>query len=350
MARGGLIDNLGIRNFSVGEDSIIVKYDDSKCDKAGDRLSEKNIFANTENWEMCVWTGIGVWCALNQEHLVESGNIFFKKETKEGTASGKYCEQLLGIVKKHKSEVSTLMMLEHFDPYGWRKGSATYAVSGTTVSPSVPSIARRGEWSIGSVLDLYWHFGSVGDQYLGRVLTGINPDSPFFDLLPPHWNITNPMSNKFVMEGMEMTFGKIQPEFRPICIRAFACMVYHSDDLIKKMIEIPGHDFSKLVFLHKKELCTELKKLVSTEPTTGGMSRATGIPPHIAHTRELCKVLEEVKGLTQAFGKQTEELVGKVCEAIDQKAFDQGNITSDRLKSLLEENKKKRELEKWWRS
>ena len=106
------------------------------------------------------------------------------------------------------------------------------------------------------------------------------------------------------------------------------------------MIEIPGHNFSKLVFLHQNELRTELKKLVTTDPTPGIMIRTSGVPPHIEHTRELRKVLEEVKVITKLFEKQTDVLVGKVCDAIDQKAFDQGNITSDRLKDLLEESKK----------
>ena len=106
-------------------------------------------------------------------------------------------------------------------------------------------------------------------------------------------------------------------------------MPLSADHLIKKMIKIPGHNFSKQAFLHQNKLRTELKKLVTTDPTPGIIIRTSGVPPHIEHTRELRKVLEEVKVITKLFEKQTDVLVGKVCDAINQKVFDQGNITSD---------------------
>jgi hypothetical protein len=42
--------------------------------------------------------------------------------------------------------------ISHMNAYGIQKGSATLATSGTTCPPPIPSIARRGEWSMGSVL------------------------------------------------------------------------------------------------------------------------------------------------------------------------------------------------------
>ena len=50
MARCASVDPLGFHNFSLGQDSLIVKYDDSKADKDGDRLSEKHIYANTDHY------------------------------------------------------------------------------------------------------------------------------------------------------------------------------------------------------------------------------------------------------------------------------------------------------------
>jgi hypothetical protein len=38
--------------------------------------------------------------------------------------------------------------------------------------PPVSSIAARGEWSLGRVLDLYWHFAEPGDTFLGCILAG----------------------------------------------------------------------------------------------------------------------------------------------------------------------------------
>jgi hypothetical protein len=59
MARSASIDCLAFHNFGVGHDSIIIKYDDSKADKAGEKLSEKNVYANPIDWTMCTWLALG---------------------------------------------------------------------------------------------------------------------------------------------------------------------------------------------------------------------------------------------------------------------------------------------------
>ena len=93
----------------------------------------------------------------------------------------------MGLVGLHKEEVSNHIRIEHMNAYGLRKGSATLAVSGTTSPPPVTSIARRREWSMGKVLDVYWHFSEPGDHYLGRILAGMDPKKASFGDLPPYW-------------------------------------------------------------------------------------------------------------------------------------------------------------------
>jgi hypothetical protein len=68
---------LGFHNFSLGADSLICKYDNSKVDKGGEKLSEKNTYANPENHLLCFWTGLGIWCALNVDNLSGSEKLFF---------------------------------------------------------------------------------------------------------------------------------------------------------------------------------------------------------------------------------------------------------------------------------
>ena len=38
---------------------------------------------------------------------------------------------------------------------------------------------------MGKVFDIYVKFGEIGDQYLGRVLAGLDPNSPDFSQVPP---------------------------------------------------------------------------------------------------------------------------------------------------------------------
>ena len=141
---------------------------------------------------------------------------FLSTDAKEGTASKACVEQLQSVVGRHQEELETHMSLSRFNPHGLRKGAATYATSGTTNPPSGTAIARRGEWSVGTVLDCCWHYSQTGDQCLGRVLTGLDPTSSNFDCLPPHFNLDNPMANSHVERAMKITHGEFldkHPDF-----------------------------------------------------------------------------------------------------------------------------------------
>ena len=58
--------------------------------------------------------------------------------------------------------------------------------------PPVPSVARRGKLSMGKVLDVYWHCAEPRDQYLGRVMAGLNLLKYSLKILPPHFYVKNP--------------------------------------------------------------------------------------------------------------------------------------------------------------
>ena len=347
IARSASIDPLGFHNYWNGQDSIICKYDDSKADKTGEKLAEKNLYANPFDYTQCSWTGLGIYTALNCDALSMHERFFLAKDVKEGTAAKRYCEQLVTVIADHHQEVMNHIRPEHFNPYGLRKGSATFAVSGTTHSPSLPSVARRGEWSQGVVLDVYLHFASAGDHYLGRILACLMPNEAGFATLPPHFNIRDPMQNVHVQKAMTMMYGPIMKNYvgkpndpTPILTRCLACIIHHVDSLVEVMTKIPGHDFNNLCMLHDKDLIRNLKPLVTTEPTPGVMTTPTGIPPHIELASQVQKILNTTTQLMTEFGKQTEGIIDAVKNAIEEKAWDSGHVTGTRLHELLEQYQK----------
>ena len=80
-----------------------------------------------------------------------------------------------------KSKIMHFIRSDHVNAHGIRKGSTTEATA-NTAETSIASIFHRGEWSLGVVLDIYWKFAQRGDQLLGRVLAGLDPNSPYFDV------------------------------------------------------------------------------------------------------------------------------------------------------------------------
>ena len=49
------------------------------------------------------------------------------------------------------------------------------------------SICLRAGWSMGPIKDRYIHYEKLGDQFVGRSVTGISSLSKDFGMSPVHW-------------------------------------------------------------------------------------------------------------------------------------------------------------------
>jgi Phosphoenolpyruvate-protein kinase (PTS system EI component in bacteria) len=112
-----------------------------------------------------------------------------------------------------------------------RKGAATYAASGCTVSASTMSaICNRDGWKLGGTRNKYIKYEAAGDQFLGRTLCGLNSLTKEFSMSPPLFNMVEKELNEldrllipFVPDGSSIT---AVPTFEVLQI-CFACVVYH---------------------------------------------------------------------------------------------------------------------------
>ena len=145
MVRCISVDPLGFHNFMIGQDSIIIKYNDLKADKDGERILQKKTYANTDHYYPCFWTSLGIWCALDTENMLAHEEFFLGVDSKEGSAGGRYQDQLLSLIAHHKEEVENDICINHMHVYVLRKVSATLALSGTTNTPPISSVAKQGE-------------------------------------------------------------------------------------------------------------------------------------------------------------------------------------------------------------
>ena len=67
MARSINIDDLTFAMASLGTDSLIIEYADSKADQKGERTSPKNCYANPFNFQVCIFTALGCYFCVNDE-------------------------------------------------------------------------------------------------------------------------------------------------------------------------------------------------------------------------------------------------------------------------------------------
>ena len=181
MARSISIDDLGFRNIHKNCDSIACKYDQTKKDKAGDKCNDKNLHANPENPNVCLFLALGLCFSIESVALGMKDFLFIEFGSNVGSAAKRFNDNLGKIMGCYEEIVSGHINSSRGNSHGVRKGSSTRATSGTTLTPSLISVALRGEWSLGKVFDMCFNFVEVGDACLGRILAGLDPNSPNFD-------------------------------------------------------------------------------------------------------------------------------------------------------------------------
>jgi len=319
MGRSINVEPLCFHNLTVFADTIKIVYDSNKADQGGDNVTIKHVYANPVKPQICSYLALGIYLCLNALRYEKVELIFRKgKEEKKKVASTGYCSQLKELMTRKASSVKNFIRLAHANAHDWRKGSATYATSGTTCPPSTPSIARRGEWSMGKVLDLYWHFAETGDYYLGRVVAGLDALLSTFKILPPHFVIEDPMENIFVCEAMEIMYGPILTTWAntpqdptALLLRLLASVVYHMKWVNTIAQTRTDHPFNSIPIVSKPRLVEELTKLISTEPSAM-ISEATGIPPHVEQSMKLHTLLSVTTECLSLLKNQFSD-IKKVC-------------------------------------
>ena len=170
----------------------------------------------------------------------------FLRQGKAGSGSSKYCLERRRLLLKHEDEVTKYLRRGHDTNHGIRKGESTHALTCITSPPSLVSVAQREEWSMGAVFDIYWNYGDAGDQYLGRVLSGLDPTKESFSILPPHFPITD---HNDINEALNVCFGHIlrrHPKSKESLLLFVASMVYHSDWLNNIRSASSGHELHKI--------------------------------------------------------------------------------------------------------
>ena len=158
-------------------------------------------------------------------------------------------------------------------------------------------------------------------------------------MLPPHWTTNTPMAIVSIKKGMEMTSGTTineHPDFVPILLRCFACIVFHGDKLIEQMTSRPGYDLNNLRILHNRELLNGLFLLVTTEPTEDVLTVPTGIPPHITQSRAMKNNLEYLIKIHNGQSSMIEDMKIAIHEEFERRLFDSGHVTNERLQAVLE--------------
>ena len=346
VARSCNIDALGFHNLSrsQGADSVVIKYDVNKKDKAGENVTPKNCYANPKDGTVCMFLALGCYLSLQSEKFKRDSDKIFRRNGKKGTAAEKYCKSLKTVINssdERKKAARLFVRLTNFHPHGSRKGAATHVTTNTMEPPPMPSILLRGEWSLGKVLDIYWRWSAQGDTYLGRLLCGLDPDDLDFGILPPYFK--EGAANEYVAEAMRLCFGPILDVWSEKCtiksslLLFLASMVWHSDLLVSFTATSAGHPFQNIPILQNPHLLQKLKELVTCDPGFG-ITGPSGVPRHIKNLKLLYKILNTAEDSLQAVLDLATNLPKIVSDAISQKAAESGQVTVEYVMDAMKES------------
>ena len=344
MGRSCNVAPLGFRNLSRKEanDSVVIEFDINKQDQTGVNMSPKNCYANPFEPLTCMFLALGCYLCFNDDMFNRDSDNIFKKSGKERSASDTYCKALKKLVESseaRKQFVIGYCREGHFHAHGTRKGAATHVTTATMEPPPMPSILMRGEWSLGKVLDLYWKWSALGDCYLGRCLSGIDPDSEDFATLPPHFK--EGMENKHIAEAMQLCFGSIIVAWSGTCaiqsalMLFLASMVYHQKFLLGYIAQNSKHPFQSIPILQRPDLLEELTKLVTLDPV-GDVTVLTGVPFRVKQMVKLNAVFKTLQTGIDMILTWSGNLPGIIKATVNDIAEEAGQVTVPFVMELLE--------------
>ena len=184
---------------------------------------------------------------------------------------------------------------------------------------------------MGVVFDIYWNYGDAGDQYLGRVLTGLDPNSESFDVLPPYF--PDP-TDEDVVKALNICFPNLiikRPEKISIFTLLLATLINNSDFVSEVLKSEPLHFFCKLSIFDNVELVCRLKNKISMD--ISNIMRPTGIPPHVSQL----KILKEICDTNNKLMDRLEHVKDDVKEALENVQVEAGQLTLSTLKKCLGE-------------
>ena len=284
MARSASIDPLGLHNFKLGADSILITYDDSKMDGTGERTHPKNCYANPINPNICLFLSLSIWLVLYPEQYDSTDSLFLKNGAKLGTASKRFNVNLKAIIEKYFANVSKWVVPSRIKSHSGRKGAATYLTAATLNPPPLSSVAHRGEWSQGKVQDIYFNFTKTGDHYVGRMLAGLDSNNSEFKILPPHF--TCDAEHPDVQLGISICYGRLIKKnekslhLNGLAQMLLASLIYHESFIVAFKRNNNRHAFGNITIFENRDLVERLRKLITINPTEN-IPCATGIPTHI---------------------------------------------------------------------
>ena len=145
--------------------------------------------------------------------------------------------------------------IEDIGVHSLRKGAASYVSSGSTCSPPQVATNIRAGWSMGIIQDTYLRYEAAGDQYVGRVVSGLPLSSPKFAVLPCQVDC----SVDECEEMLSSLFPTVPGNLHCLCRFFAAAILYHFPNFLNIILP-PTHPFFSSLLLTSSKIPKLIKQ------------------------------------------------------------------------------------------
>ncbi|KAL7561891.1 hypothetical protein ACA910_014266 [Epithemia clementina (nom. ined.)] len=192
------------------------------------------------------------------------------------------------------------------------------------------AVCIRGGSTIGHMKDVYMHYATAGDEFVGQCLCLLPLLQTIFGISPPHFGswvgealIQRAVSSQFPMVHQIEGFGKM-------CRMCLASTLYHCE-YISNFASNHIAQITSYVFRHAAmlEFFTEnFDAVVTKTPWEDRDHHFSGIPPHLTTLHELMEVKTEQRALVDKF-------IDRMKVVLDERGIEGGNLTMAQLQAVI---------------
>ena len=229
MARSDNIVQLHMNDLMWKDDAMIMYMKKTKTDQLGDnRKVPHHVFFNSVDPYLNVGLALGMYLLTNPKILSDVNSQLFPGSNQYH----RYATILKKVITENSEEFLAIgVKPQDIGTHSARKGAATLAASGCTVSPSMAAICNRAGWKLGGSRDKYIKYESAGDQFLGRTVCGLDSTGMEFSVSPPFFDMTAEelmLLDRFLMDVVPggKKIGHIAFEVFRWC---FCCVLHEYD-------------------------------------------------------------------------------------------------------------------------
>jgi hypothetical protein len=327
-------------HISWENDSLTIQFAHTKTDITGNSETfKRHIYANPEFPSICPILALSAYFATTPcrgEGLLFDGSNQYER----------FRKNLQGLVKKHQDEISQMGIdYKEIGVHSIRKGAATYACNGSTCGPSIGALCNRAGWTMGTVKDTYLRYEAAQDQFVGRVVAGLDVNSHKFSVSPPFF-----LSTETDFALVKADIGDLFPF--PVMTNYMQLLTFCLASLIHSknmLMECLGHKSplrSTICLVTdglRSTVCPVVTKYAHNEMEMG--FRLTGIPPHALLLAKIDEYQQRNIALAQSqkefFTTMVQTIIDSFRAELNARSIGGGQVTMNHFREILKplENK-----------